>query len=300
MRIGSTTGALICSALLAGPVAAQQHAHMAGADDGLGTVHFATSCQPAVAPQFDRAVALLHSFEFGAAIDGFNSVLAADSTCAMAYWGIALARWTNPMAPAKRPPALLAQGRQATDIGQRLAARATERERGYLAAVSKLFQDDDRLDQRSRVVAYERAMEQLHGRHPDDLEGTIFYALAILGNAPANDRTYARQKQAAALLNALQPGAKAFPRSAVEEIAEQVNGLLARLVLKVELGAQFDGAHQIQPGLAGKGRRLVVSCQRIVVTNCQRLEPQGDRLSDQLRRRIASVGCVAVCVEIDQ
>src|SRR5688572_27341124 len=81
----------------------QEHAHPKNARaEQLGAVDFATSCSPTVAPQFDRAVALLHSFEFGASIQAFNEVLAADSTCAMAHWGIALSRWTNPMTPGQR------------------------------------------------------------------------------------------------------------------------------------------------------------------------------------------------------
>ena len=105
---------------------------------------------------------------------------------------------------------------------------------------------------------------------------------------------------AAALLNALQPGAKAVFGSAFEEVSEQVDGLLARLVLKLELCAQFDGAHQIQPGIEGEGRRLIVARQGVVVADRHRLEPQGDGLFDELCRRVASVGCVAMCVEIDQ
>src|SRR6266566_3673070 len=136
---------------------AQEHAHPQGAPtEKLGTVHFATSCNPAVAPTFDRAVALLHSFEFGASIRGFNEVLAADSTCAMAYWGIALSRWSNPMAAGNRSAAQLQQGRQAADIATRLAVRASERERGYVNAVSQLYDDFEHKDQRTRIVAYER------------------------------------------------------------------------------------------------------------------------------------------------
>ncbi|HVF38923.1 MAG TPA: hypothetical protein VM939_03410, partial [Gemmatimonadaceae bacterium] len=56
---------------------AQQHVHPPdSAGERLGTVSFPTSCSPAVAPQFNRAVALLHSFEFGAAIKSFSDVLA--------------------------------------------------------------------------------------------------------------------------------------------------------------------------------------------------------------------------------
>src|SRR5438874_350115 len=120
----------------------------------LGTVHLATSCSPAVAAQFDRGLALLHSFEFGASIQSFNQVLAADSTCAMAYWGIALSKWTNPMAAGNRPISLLRQGRQAAEAADLLAARASERERGYIHAVSQLYDDFEHKDQRTRMIAY--------------------------------------------------------------------------------------------------------------------------------------------------
>src|SRR5437762_3000508 len=110
----------------------QEHHHDTPTEN-LGTVHFANSCDPKVAPQFDRAVALLHSFEFGASIRAFNDVLATDSTCAMAYWGIALSRWTNPMAAGTRTPAQLQPGRQAAEAGFRASPRVTARERLYIA-----------------------------------------------------------------------------------------------------------------------------------------------------------------------
>ena len=192
---------LLLAALLAHPVAAQEHTH--GTDEGLGTVHFATSCAPAVEPRFDRAVALLHSFEFGAAIRGFDAVLADDSTCAMAYWGIALARWTNPMAPGNRAPALLAQGRQAAATGLRLAGGASAREQDYLAAVSRLYDDYEHTAQPARVLAYEHAMADLVARVPADTEAKIFYALSLVAAAPPTDKTYANQLQAGAILEAL-------------------------------------------------------------------------------------------------
>src|SRR5687767_3412928 len=92
------------------PLSAQDHLHPG---EKLGTVHFETSCAAAAAPEFDRAVALLHSFEFGAAIQGFNAVLGADPNCAMAHWGLAMSRWSNPMSPGVRAAAALAPGREA-------------------------------------------------------------------------------------------------------------------------------------------------------------------------------------------
>src|SRR5215207_5739233 len=137
----------------------QDHAHPSGASaEKLGTVRFATTCNPAVAPQFDRAVALLHSFEFGASIRAFEQVLASDSTCAMAHWGIALSRWTNPMSAGNRAVALLQQGAASTAAAARLGARASDRERGYIHAVGQLYDGFEQKDQRTRILAYERAM----------------------------------------------------------------------------------------------------------------------------------------------
>jgi len=182
----------------------QEHAHQQGAPtEKLGTVHFATTCSPVVAPQFNRAVALLHSFEFGESIRAFNEVLAADSTCAMAHWGIALSRWTNPMAPGNRSVAQLQQGRQSVDAAMRLGVRASEREREYIHAVSQLYDDFEHKDQRTRVVAYERAMNELVMRQPADTEAMIFYAISLTASAPPTDKTYANQLKAGSILEPL-------------------------------------------------------------------------------------------------
>ena len=189
--------------LAATQVSAQEHAHASGAAEQLGAVHFETSCRPSVAPQFDRAVALLHSFEFGASIGGFNDVLAADSTCAMAYWGIALSRWSNPMSPGNRAPVVLELGRQAAATATRLGDRATERERAYIGAVSQLYADVEHLSQRTRIVAYDHAMAALVARQPADTEARIFYAIALAASAPPTDKSYANQRKAGAILEAL-------------------------------------------------------------------------------------------------
>jgi len=183
---------------------AQEHAHPQGPPTGeFGTVHFATSCSSKVAPQFDRAVALLHSFEFGASIRAFNDVLAADSTCAMAHWGIALSRWSNPMAAGNRSVAQLQQGRQSVDAAMRLAVRAPGRERSYIHAVSMLYDDFEHKDQRTRIVAYERAMNDLVMQQPADTEALIFYAISLTASAPPTDKTYANQLKAGSILEPL-------------------------------------------------------------------------------------------------
>lgn len=183
--------------LAAGSLVAQDHAH---GTEQLGTVHFRTSCSAAVAPKFDRAVALLHSFAFSASIRAFTDVASTDSTCAMAYWGVALSRWGNPMAAGIKPPAQLRLGREAANTATRLGAAATERERLYIAAIAELFRDFERIDQRTRVVAYERAMNTLVTRQPADTEAKIFYALSVAASALPTDKTYANYRQAGTIL----------------------------------------------------------------------------------------------------
>ena len=185
----------------AGSTAAQQHP--AADSASLGTVHFQTSCTPVVTPTFNRGVALLHSFEFGASARTFREVLASDSTCAMAYWGLALGQWGNPMAAGNRGAAQLEAGQAAAESGKRLGARATERERGYVTAVALLYTDYEHIGQAARVSAYERAMADLVARQPADTEAKIFHAIALVASAPPTDKSYARQLRAGATLEAL-------------------------------------------------------------------------------------------------
>jgi hypothetical protein len=191
---------LIALTLKAAPLRAQ---HQHPSPNQLGTVHFPTSCAPTMAPAFDRAVALLHSFEFRDAIAGFNEVLAADSTCAMAWWGIALSRWSNPMAPMIRTQAQLDNGLAAATNAVRLAAAATAREQGYAGAVAELYAAAHGTNQQARVEAYESAMQRVAAANPADTEAKIFHAIAITGAAKPSDKTYARQLAAGAILEEL-------------------------------------------------------------------------------------------------
>jgi tetratricopeptide (TPR) repeat protein len=179
----------------------QQHDHQRAMTETLGTVSFSTSCSPAVQPDFNRAVALMHSFQFGPAISGFRGVLGRDPDCTVAYWGIALSSWSNPFAGFKSP-AQLAQGLQAVEAG-RTKAPKTARERAYIEAVAHLYVDSARIPQPARVNAYEAAMAQVSADYPDDIEARIFDALALAAAADPADKTYAKQLKAGATLEAL-------------------------------------------------------------------------------------------------
>jgi tetratricopeptide (TPR) repeat protein len=173
-----------------------------GNGEKLGSVYFATSCNDAAQKKFDRAVALLHSFQFSRAIEGFNSVLAEDATCSIAYWGISLSEWSNPFASANEDEGQLQLGRMNAERGKSMGAK-TARERAYLAAVGKLYSDFETTPQRVRLLAYRDAMGEVAAKYPEDHESQIFYALALATSEDPADKTYAGRLKAGAILEKL-------------------------------------------------------------------------------------------------
>ncbi|MGH9601485.1 MAG: hypothetical protein ACRD24_03760 [Terriglobales bacterium] len=164
----------------------------------LGTVRFSTSCIPAVQPRFERAVALLHSFWFSEGLKAFGAIAQADPGCAMAHWGSAMLLFGNPFA---WPPAPNALAEGLAQVEKAKAAQAkTQRERDYIGAVEAFYKDWDKVDHRSRALAYAKAMEEVARRYPDDTEASVFYALALNITALPTDKTYANQLKAAAIL----------------------------------------------------------------------------------------------------
>ena len=190
-----------CVLLLTGGVSlAQQHEHLSS--ENLGVVHFSTSCDEAGQREFDRAVALLHSFQFSKAIQGFNAALENDPTCGISYWGIALSQWSNPFATGMKDPGQLRAGQASVERGRATNAK-TDRERAYLAAVALLYKDFEHTLQRTRLLAYRDAMSELSANYPSDDEAQIFYALAIAASEDPADKTYAGRLKAGAILESL-------------------------------------------------------------------------------------------------
>jgi hypothetical protein len=161
-------------------------------------VDFATSCSPAVQHTFKHAVWTLHSFWYPEALKDFTAVTEAEPDCAMGYWGIAMSHWYPLWYPPS--PAALKAGSEAVEKAM-AAPTKTEREKDYIAAIAAFYRDNDKLDHRTRAVAYEKAMEQVYLRYPEDREAAVFYALALDTTALPTDKTYANQRKAAEILN---------------------------------------------------------------------------------------------------
>jgi hypothetical protein len=201
MKIVVRFAAVLFLALPVHASAQHEHAGPGGDQVGSDSVSFMTSCAPALRQDFNRAVALLHSFWFAQAIAAFDGVSAKDPSCAMAHWGVALSRWGNPFA-GLRSPQQIELGR--TAIQRALATGApTPRERAFIAAAAELYTSGDASTQRARTVAYERGMERVVRAFPGDMEARIFYALAVDQTALASDKKYSQQLKAAAILEPL-------------------------------------------------------------------------------------------------
>ena len=189
------------SLLLIIPVLSAQEIHSHRAPEKLGKVSFPISCMPAVQQQFDRGVALLHSFAYTAAESTFQSVTELDPTCAMAHWGTAMTYfhqlWDPPLTPAS-----ISSGQQEIRRAQQLGA-GSERERQFIQALALIYQDAATVPYRTRALNYEHAMSNLAAEKKRDVEAQVFYALALLANASPADKTHAKQKQAADLLEPL-------------------------------------------------------------------------------------------------
>jgi len=167
----------------------------------LGEVNFPVSCNAVAQREFNRAMALSHSFWFEPAKKSFAEVLEHDPECGMAHWGIAIVSMGNPFAWPPNPNALKA-GAAAMAEAQRVGAKS-ERERDYIAALGAFFKGWETTEHRPRAVAFEKAMEGVATRYPQDVEAQILYALVLNITALPTDKTFGKQLKAAGILEPL-------------------------------------------------------------------------------------------------
>jgi tetratricopeptide (TPR) repeat protein len=221
---------LLIAALIgvSGASAQESHQHQHDATEKLGQVSFPISCQPAAQQKFNRALALLHSFQYDEAALAFTEITASDPGCAMAWWGEAMSMYHPLWAPPT--PAELQKGREAVGRARTANAR-TRRERDYIAALETFYKDADKLSHWQRARAYAVAMEGVYRRYRQDREAAIFYALALNGTAPADEKNLANRTKAVQILYRVWPHAPDHPGIAHYLIHSYDYPSLARLAL---------------------------------------------------------------------
>jgi hypothetical protein len=167
----------------------------------LGKLSFPTTCSAQAGAQFELGLRWLHSFEYDRAEKEFTNAAATDPGCAVAHWGVAMSNYH----PLWAPPtdAEFAKGKSAV-AKARAAGAKSKREQDYVAAIGAFYDRSETLDHKTRALAYNSAMAQLHERYPTDREAAVFYALSqVAAGTLDKDSTYAREKSAAEILDAV-------------------------------------------------------------------------------------------------
>ena len=200
MRHRYALGAVVCLVAVQG-AADEQHRHEA---EQLGTVRFPVSCNAAASAGFLRGVAMMHSFEYDRAEKAFAAAAEADPACAMAHWGVAMSLY-HPVWAAGNPsaaPSAADLRRGAAELAQAKTLGGTSaRERAFIDALGAFYRDAETADHKTRARAFAEAMAAVDRRYPEDDEAAVFHAVALLGTADPRDKSYAVQKDAAAILN---------------------------------------------------------------------------------------------------
>jgi tetratricopeptide (TPR) repeat protein len=171
-----------------------QHEHH---NERLGVVAFPTSCSPRIQKDFERGVALLHSFAYEDATTTFAEIEKNDTACGMAYWGEAMSYYHQVWEPpdATHLKKGLAASQKATAIGAK-----TPRERDYIAAISAFYDNPPQRDHRAQALKYQAAMERIYNTYPEDREAAVFYALSLIATASTQDPNYTDKRRAGAIL----------------------------------------------------------------------------------------------------
>jgi tetratricopeptide (TPR) repeat protein len=148
--------------------------------------------------EFDRGVALLHSFEYELADEAFEKVLKINSQCGIAYWGIAMARFRQLWQPPSKDE--IAKAQEA--LAQAAKLEPSLRERAYIHAAQEFYGDADSRSHADRLRAYSAAMQLVHRDFPDDVEAWTFYALSLLAVSQI-DNSLTERQEAGRMLEAI-------------------------------------------------------------------------------------------------
>ena len=221
------------------PALGDEGHHHALTEQEVGSVQFSTSCSNDVAQDFNRAIALLHSFQYEKTRETFTGITSRDPACAMAYWGIAMSHyhglWDNGDAAAGRAALRKAQEMSASN------SKITQREHSYIDALGEIYKDDGK-DKAVHAQAFEQKMAALQAAFPDDTEAAIFHALSLAITAPKTDKTFANQRKCGEILepifvrNPHHPGVAHYIIHCYDNPALAEQGLnAARLYAKIRL-----------------------------------------------------------------
>lgn len=183
---------IILIILVLSSVANAQHGHgqhddstknAVSLDDGLGGIeHPVTTKSTEAQKYFNQGLAYLYAFNHAEGINSFKHAAKLDPEMAMAYWGVSLALGSNYNISADEAQLVEAYTNLQTALTH--AAKASQKERDYIEALSKRYDKDPRSDRQVLANAYKSAMGELAKKYPDDLDAATLYAESMMNLRP--------------------------------------------------------------------------------------------------------------------
>ena len=170
---------------------AQSLAQRAGAPlfEGMGDYHMPiTTADPDAQRYFDQGMVLAFGFNHAESIRSFRAAQTLDPTCAMCFWGEALATGPNinvtSNGKAIMTPAERADARAAIDQALALTDGLKPKERDWIQALDQRYdgQADTPRDPLDR--AWAEALADMAARYPDDTTVASVYAEALMNTMP--------------------------------------------------------------------------------------------------------------------
>ncbi|HEY4440385.1 MAG TPA: hypothetical protein VGN14_07990 [Candidatus Elarobacter sp.] len=171
---------LICIVVVAGLVPAGG-TFASGAPAALAH-HAVTTRSAAAQSEFDQGLTLMYAFNPEEATFHFQEAIRADPTCAMAYWGIALAAGPNVNTTYDDQRASI--GREAIAAARGSNVRASDEERGYVDALARRYAAASAAQIPAAQNAYAAAMAALARRYPNDPDAETLAAEALMDLTP--------------------------------------------------------------------------------------------------------------------
>ena len=140
-----------------------------------------TTAAPAAQAYFDQGMQMLYAFTHSMAIRSFEEAQRQDPTCAMCYWGEALARGPFLNGGLNRGNAAPAYAAAMEAVRLAGETSVTPIERALIDAMSIRYAEEHDPDTRPRLdSAYSRAMADAYRAYPEDLDVGTLYAESLM------------------------------------------------------------------------------------------------------------------------
>jgi len=151
----------------------------------LGSHHKPISTKvPGAQQYFDQGLRFVYGFNHAEAIRSFAHAATLDPSCAMCYWGIALAYGPHVNAPMDRAGGVAAY--EAVQKALSLKSHASAHERAYIDALAQRYEADPPIDRARLDTLYSHAMAKVANSYPKDLDAATLYAESLMDLRPWN------------------------------------------------------------------------------------------------------------------